>query len=63
MNWWDRLGPYTESDCEILQVAITVEEEGKKEKDLPGPSHACERKKKKEERRVTNVAKKEKSEG
>ena len=34
---WDRLGPYTESDCEILQVAITVEEE-EKEKDLPGPS-------------------------
>ena len=32
---WDRLGPYTESDCEMLQVAITVEE---KEKDVPGPS-------------------------
>ena len=31
---WDRLGPYTESDFEILQVANTVEEE---EKDLPGP--------------------------
>ena len=34
---WDRLGPYIESDFEILQVANTVEEE-EKEKDLPGPS-------------------------
>ena len=34
---WDRLGPYTESDFEILQVANTVEEE-EKEKNLPGPS-------------------------
>ena len=32
---WDRLGPYTESDCEMLQHAILVEE---KEKDVPGPS-------------------------
>ena len=32
---WDRLGPYTESDFEILQVANMVEEE-EKEKDLPG---------------------------
>ena len=29
---WDRLGPYTESDCEMVQIAIT--EEGK-EKDIP----------------------------
>ena len=34
---WDRLGPYTESDCEMLQVTITVEEE-EKEKDVAGPS-------------------------
>ena len=34
---WDRLGPYTESDLEILQVTNMVEEE-EKEKDLPGPS-------------------------
>ena len=34
---WDRLGRYTESDFEILQVTNTVEEE-EKEKDLPGPS-------------------------
>ena len=34
---WDRLGPYTESDFEILQVTNMVEEE-EKEKDLPGPS-------------------------
>ena len=32
---WDRLGPYTESDCEMVQIAIT--EEGK-EKDIPQPS-------------------------
>ena len=30
----DRLGPYTESDCEMVQIAIT--EEGK-EKDIPQP--------------------------
>ena len=33
---WDRLGPYTESNFEILQVANTVEEE-EKGKDLLGP--------------------------
>ena len=32
---WDRLGPYTGSDCEMVQIAIT--EEGK-EKDVPQPS-------------------------
>ena len=32
---WDRLGPYTESDCKMVQIAIT--EEGK-EKDVPQPS-------------------------
>ena len=32
---WDRLGPYTESDCEMVQMAITLEEE---EKDVPEPS-------------------------
>ena len=31
---WDWLGPYTESDCEMLQHAILVKE---KEKDVPGP--------------------------
>ena len=36
-EWWDRLGPYTEGNFEILQVANTVEEE-EKEKDLPGSS-------------------------
>ena len=32
---WDRLGPYTESDCKMVQIAITEEE---KEKDVPQPS-------------------------
>ena len=32
---WGRLGPYTESDCEMVQIAIT--EEGKEE-DVPQPS-------------------------
>ena len=32
---WDRLGSYTESDCEMLQITIMVEE---KEKDVRGPS-------------------------
>ena len=31
---WDRLGPYTESNCKMVQIAIT--EEGK-EKDVPQP--------------------------
>ena len=30
---WDRLGPYTESDCEMFQHTISVEE--KEEKDVP----------------------------
>ena len=34
-EWWDRLGPYTESNCKMVQIAIT--EEGK-EKDVPQPS-------------------------
>ena len=34
-EWWDRLGPYTESDCEMVQIAITEEE---KEKDVRQPS-------------------------
>ena len=34
-EWWDTLGPYTESNCEMVQIAIT--EEGK-EKDVPQPS-------------------------
>ena len=25
-EWWDRLGPYTESDCEMVQIAMTAEE-------------------------------------
>ena len=58
----DRLGPYTESDLEILQVTNTVEEEGERER-FTWSINACKRKKKKEERRVTNIAKKEKSEG
>ena len=32
---WDRLGPYTESDCKMVQIAITEE---RKEKDVPQPS-------------------------
>ena len=32
---WDRLGPYTESDCEMVQ--ITIVEEGR-EKHVPQPS-------------------------
>ena len=32
---WDRLGPYTESDCKMVQIAIMEEE---KEKDIPQPS-------------------------
>ena len=32
---WDRLGPYTESNCEMVQIAIM---EGEKEKDVPQPS-------------------------
>ena len=32
---WDRLGPYTESDCEMVQTAIMEEE---KEKDVCQPS-------------------------
>ena len=32
---WDRLGSYTESDCKMVQLAITVED---KAKDIPGPS-------------------------
>ena len=32
---WDGLGPYTESHCKMVQIAIT--EEGK-EKDIPQPS-------------------------
>ena len=58
---WDRLGTYTESDCEILQVAIMMEEK-EKEKDFTWSVDACERKKE-EERRATNIAQKEKGEG
>ena len=32
---WDRLGPYTESDCKMVQIVITEEE---KEKDVSQPS-------------------------
>ena len=34
---WDRLGPYTESDCEMVKILIT-EEEKVKEEDLRQPS-------------------------
>ena len=40
---WDMLGPYTENDCEILQVTINVEE---KEKDVAGPSTPVRRRRK-----------------
>ena len=34
---WDRLGPYTESDCKMVEILIT-EEEKVKEEDLHQPS-------------------------
>ena len=53
---WDRLGPYTESNCEMVQIAI--KEEGK-EKDVPQPSTPVRGRRK---RRPTNIAQEEKSE-
>ena len=58
-EWWDRLGPYTKRDCEMVQISIMEEE---KEKDSTSTIYACERKKKKEERRMTNIVQEEKSE-
>ena len=49
---WDRLGPNTESDCEMVQIAMR-EEEGEKEKDVPKPSTPVRARKRRRGGRLT----------
>ena len=56
---WDRLDPYTESDCKMVQIAIW--RKGKRKTYLQ-PSTPVRGREKKEVRRRTNIVQEEKSE-